>query len=398
MTSTTPAAPLPDPARPPRASAPPSSAPSSSASPLSPLSPPSPAPPHDPNGSPAGSHPWRGLALCGALATLAIALEQWPPLRDHGLGALTLAIVLGLVAGNAMPTRALAASAAGIDVARQRVLRLGVVLYGLQLSLQDVARVGWHGVAVDTVMLGSTFALAWLCGTRWLRLDRRTAMLIGAGSAICGAAAVLATAPVVKARTEQVTVAVATVVVFGTLSIFVYPLLYDWQLAWRPWPADAQAFGLYIGSTVHEVAQVVAAGRAIGPQAADTAIIAKMVRVMMLAPFLLALSAGLSRYDADAARATAGSPAQARPPIGVPWFAFGFIGVVLARSALPLSARFIDAARSIDLALLATAMAALGASTRVQAIRQAGTRPLALATLLFVWLVAGGALVNRLAA
>ena len=117
-------------------------------------------------------------------------------------------------------------------------------------------------------------------------------MLIGAGSSICGAAAVMAAEPVVRGRADQVTVAVSTVVVFGTIAIFLYPVLYHLNVFGISSPA---AYGLFAGSTIHEVAQVVAAGRAIGEQAAATAVITKMVRVMLLAPFLLGLSVYLSR-------------------------------------------------------------------------------------------------------
>lgn len=111
-------------------------------------------------------------------------------------------------------------------------------------------------------------------------LDKHTSWLIGAGSSICGAAAVLATEPVVKAEASKVTVAVATVVIFGTVAIFLYPAIYPLMSQWF----SPETFGIYIGSTVHEVAQVVAAGHAISPDAENAAVISKMLRVMMLAP------------------------------------------------------------------------------------------------------------------
>ena len=172
---------------------------------------------------------------------------------------------------------------------------MGVVLYGLRLTLQDIGHVGLAGVAIDALVLSSTFTLAYVIGTRWLKLDRTTALLIGAGSSICGAAAVMATEPVLRARAEQVTVAVATVVVFGTLSIFLYPALYDLNQHWPVIAGGADGFGIYAGSTIHEVAQVVAAAHPIGTHAEDAAVITKMVRVMMLAPFLLLLSGWMAR-------------------------------------------------------------------------------------------------------
>nr|WP_315183956.1 YeiH family putative sulfate export transporter [uncultured Albidiferax sp.] len=322
-----------------------------------------------------------GLALCGALAACATVLGGLPVLQAHGLGVLTLAIVLGMLVGNTVYPHWAPASGPGVQLAKQRLLRLGVVLYGLRLTTQDIASVGLAGVLIDALVLGSTFALACWVGVRWLGLDRNTAMLVGMGSAVCGAAAVMATEPVLRARAEQVTVAVATVVVFGTLATFVYPMLYTLNLQVQWVPGGAHGFGIYVGSTVHEVAQVVAAARAIGPEAADAAVIAKMVRVMMLAPVLLALSAWRAREREQAA------PQR----LAVPWFALGFIGMVLFHSLQLLPASVVEVAHGVDTALLAMAMAALGVSTQLGAIRRAGLQPLLLAGLLFAWLLVGGA-------
>lgn len=329
-----------------------------------------------------------GLALTGAIAFASLHLGRLGWLQAHGIGALTLAIVLGMLVGNTVPARTDAAGA-GVDFAKARLLRLGIVLYGLRLSFQDIGNVGWAGVAIDATVLCSTFGLACCLGPRVFGLDRRTAMLIGAGSAICGAAAVMAAGPVVRGRAEQVMVAVATVVVFGTLAIFLYPLLYRLN-AQHGWIAlSPAAYGVFAGSTIHEVAQVVAAGRAVGEQAADTAVIAKMVRVMMLAPFLLLLSAWLSRGGAqDEGAAPGGSR------IVVPWFALGFVAVAGLRSLALLPEGVVAHAIDLDTALLAMAMAGLGLTTRVSALRKAGLRPLGLAAVLFAWLVGGGLAIN----
>ena len=335
-----------------------------------------------------------GLCLSAALAAAAMALGRIDGLADHGLSALTLAIVLGMLVGNTVYPHFAAASGPGVQVSKQQLLRLGIVLYGLRLTTQDMGQMGWTGVVVDALVLCSTFGLACWIGMRWLGLERETAMLIGAGSSICGAAAVLATEPVVKARAEQVTVAVATVVVFGTLSIFLYPVLFQLNQAWGVIPGGAKGFGQYAGSTIHEVAQVVAAARSIGPEAADAAVIAKMVRVMMLAPFLLLLSAWMAR-SGGARAATGAGGARSKRKITVPWFAFGFLAVVLLHSQQWLPAPFVHFVTEIDTGLLAMAMAALGLSTHFGAIRKAGAKPLLLALILFGWLLAGGALINH---
>lgn len=323
-----------------------------------------------------------GLALGGLLALGANVLAAQPWFKTHGIGTLTVAIVFGIVAGNTFYARVAVHCAPGVGFAKMTLLRLGIVLYGFRISLQDLEQLGWSGLAIDAGVLGSTFVLAAWAGPRLFGMERGTSMLIGAGSAICGAAAVLATAPVLRAKSAEVAVAISTVVLFGTLTIFLYPALY--HSVGEFLGLSPRAYGLFVGSTVHEVAQVVAAGQAISAEAADVAVVAKMARVMMLAPFLLLLSVGLSRYG--------GGEFSGR--LAVPWFAFGFIAVAILHSFAPLPPALVAVAQEASLLVLAVAMAALGASTQLAAVRKAGLRPIAFAALLAVWLVVGGFALN----
>lgn len=334
-----------------------------------------------------------GLLLSSAVAVVGIELGKIGWLAAHGMSALTLAIVFGMLVGNTVYPWFAGTTGAGVTFSKQMLLRAGVVLYGLRLTLHDIGHVGTAGVVIDTLVLGSTFALACVLGTRVFKLDRTTAMLIGAGSSICGAAAVMATEPVVRGRSEQVTVAVSTVVVFGTLAIFLYPALYDLNNHWHLIGGGQNGFGIYAGSTIHEVAQVVAAARSISVDAAHTAVIAKMVRVMMLAPFLIGLSVWLAR----AGRRSAGeSNRTSKTKLAIPWFAFAFVGVVLLNSFVRLPHQAIGLTNDVDTFLLAMAMGALGLTTHLSAIRKAGIKPLLLGAVLFAWLVGGGALINSL--
>jgi uncharacterized integral membrane protein (TIGR00698 family) len=346
---------------------------------------------------------WRfgpGIALSAALAALAMGLGGIGWLQSHGMSALTVAILLGIVVANTVYGRLAGTCGPGVDFSKQTLLRAGVILYGLRLTVQDIGHVGLGGVLIDGVVLTSTFALAYMLGTRLFGLDRMTSILIGVGSAICGAAAVMATEPIVRAKAEQVTVAVSCVVVFGTLAIFLYPMLYSLNTHWQLIPAGPQAFGIYVGSTIHEVAQVFAAGRSVSAATADTAVVTKMVRVMMLAPFLIALSAwatrGLDRAQTGTNRSAAAGDGKHR--LRIPWFAFGFIGMVLFNSLalLPRSTR--TSLVDVDTFILAMAMAALGLTTHVSAIRKAGIKPLLLGGVLFTWLILGGGLINALVA
>jgi len=329
-----------------------------------------------------------GLVLSGAVAWAAMRLGDIAWLQNHGFSALTVAIVLGIILGNTVYARMGAYCGEGVRFSKQTLLRAGIILYGFRLTFQDIAHVGISGVVIDAAMLLSTFGLAWLVGTRLLKLDRDAALLIGAGSSICGAAAVMATEPVLRARSEEVTVAVSTVVIFGSLAIFLYPLLYTLQ-AEPVWGLRLPDFGVYIGSTVHEVAQVLAAARSIDQHTADVAVITKMVRVMMLAPFLLMLSMKVAPSAAAASGAT-----HATKKLSIPWFAFAFIGVVVFNSFFPLPAAVNQLVLQADTLMLAMAMAALGLSTHLSALRSAGIKPMILGAVLFAWLVIGGALVN----
>ena len=330
----------------------------------------------------------------GLLAVGAVLLAAWLASRSAwaarmGLSLLTLAILAGMLAGNTVYPRVAARCHAGMLFCKGPLLRLGIVLYGFRLTLAQVLEVGPASFAADVLMLASTFFLTCWLGLRWLKMDRHTVLLMGAGSSICGAAAVIATAPVLRAGADRVAGAVATVVIYGTAGMFLYPHIH----AWHWWPLSDSQFGAYIGSSVHEVAQVVAAGKAISAPAADIAVTTKMIRVMMLAPFLLRLSVHAGRGEGAAGREKA-----AAGRIVMPWFAFAFMGVMLLNSLNLLPAAWVAALVQADTWLLAAAMAALGLSTHISAMRQAGLKPLLLGLLVFIWMVGAGGLAQTLLA
>ncbi|NWK78075.1 YeiH family protein [Aquitalea sp. LB_tupeE] len=324
-----------------------------------------------------------GLLLVLCLAVLAQFAAGLLLFSQLGLSALTIAIVGGMLLGNTLYSRLASHSHHGVTFAKGQILRLGIILFGFKLTFQDIAAVGISGILIDACVLTSTFALAYWLGRRKLGLDEQSVILIGAGSSICGAAAILATEPVVKAHAEKVAVAVATVVVFGTLAMFLYPLLFALTQALG---VSEFAYGVFTGSTVHEVAQAVAAGRAVSEQAANSAVITKMIRVMMLAPFLLILSAWLAR------RHQSGSTEARR--ITIPWFALGFLAMAGFNSLHWLPQAWVSWLIALDNLLLAMAMGALGLTTHFSAIRRAGSKPMLLASALFGWLLLGGTLIN----
>jgi uncharacterized integral membrane protein (TIGR00698 family) len=322
-----------------------------------------------------------GLALAAGIAAVAISAAALPAVAQLGASPLTIAIVLGILLGNTIFPRIAPACGTGVDFSKARLLRLGIILYGFRITFQQIGDIGWSGVLIDIVVIATTFTLAVQLGTRLFGLDRQTAMLIGAGSSICGAAAVMAAEPVVRGQANKVSVAVATVVIFGTLGMFLYPLLYPYL------ELSETAYGLYVGSTIHEVAQVVVAGKAVSEQAASAAVIEKMLRVMLLAPFLVILSSRIGVTEQDAT--------TPRRPIMIPWFAVLFIAASGFNSLQLLPASVVAWIVQADTVLLAMAMGALGLRTHVGAIRQAGLKPILLAAVLFAFLIVGGYVINR---
>lgn len=332
------------------------------------------------------------VVLIGSLFCLwlNVSLDTWSNGRIVGLSSLTLAILLGMVLGNTIYPNFYDQLSAGVGFAKGQILRLAIIFYGFKLTLTQVASVGMPAVMTDALVLTSTFLLTYWLGTKWLKVDKQTTLLIGSGASICGAAAVIAAEPVVKAEAHKVTIAVATVVVFGTIAMLLYPFLY--HLGWlQPW-LNAQQYGIYTGSTIHEVAQVVVAGNAVSPEVGDTAVVTKMIRVMMLAPFLLVLSFALTKTSSDNGEKP--SFINRVQQVKVPWFAFIFILVVVLHTWIPMTASFEQSMVMLDDVLLTMAMFALGLTTHMSAIKQAGVKPLILGAIMFTWLIVGGGLIN----
>ena len=233
-------------------------------------------------------------------------------------------------------------------------------------------------IVVLTILIG-----VWV--GRLMKMDKDLALLTATGSAICGAAAVLGAEPVVKCEAHKTAVAVSTVVIFGTLSMFIYPVMYRAGIL----DLDPEQMGLYTGATLHEVAHVVGAGNAMGKEISDTAIIVKMIRVMS---FMLARTAVKSVINGGR---NGGGVAPSRGKITIPWFAFGFLAVIGFNSFDLLPHAVVDGINQVDTFMLTMAMTALGTETSIEKFKKAGAKPFVLATILYVWLLAGGYLLAK---
>ncbi len=267
-----------------------------------------------------------------------------------------------------------------ITFSAKLILRGAIILYGFRLTFQQIYAVGMPGLTVDLIMVVSTFMIGSIVAIKLLKLDKQTAFLTASGASICGAAAVLATEPVVKAEAHKSAIAVSTVVLFGTISMFLYPILFKAGLL--P-DMDIATYGIYVGATVHEVAHVVGAGVSCGMVSCDTSVIIKMGRVIMLVPFLLILGWYL-------AKSSAAADGNGSAKLVIPWFAIGFIVVAGFNSLQLLPTDVVKSIIFIDDLMLTMAMAALGLSTNFAKFKEVGMKPIYAALAMFLWLLVGG--------
>jgi hypothetical protein len=311
-----------------------------------------------------------GLVLCLAAAGASYGVSLLLP----GVSPLIIAIVLGVLLANVV--RLPAAASDGIDFSAKKLLRAGIVFLGLQLVLTDILDLGAPMLVVVVCIVAGGLLGTVLLG-RLLRVPSGLSLLIACGFSICGAAAVAGAAGVTdpddEAEEDTIT-AVALVVIFGTLMIPLVPLLTNLL------GLDSETAGMWAGGSIHEIAQVVAAGGIIGGGALTVAVIVKLARVLLLAPVVAILSIRERRLSR-----TAGKPSQQRsssklPPI-VPLFIIGFIAMVLLRSFIPLPDFVLTTGRLLQTGLLAAAMFGLGCGVKIRNLIKVGLKPFALAAL-----------------
>ncbi len=327
-----------------------------------------------------------GILFVALLASTATYLADSAICQQFAISPLIIGIVLGIIYGNSLGRDFPRKWQAGVLFSTKTILRAGIIFYGFRLTFQDVADVGLVGISYSLAIVSTTFIFGSLVGTKLLKLDRDTSILISAGSSICGAAAVLATEPVLKAEPYKASIAVATVVVFGTIAMFLYPFLYQSGFL----ALSEQGMGVYLGGTLHEVAHVVGAGHAINVEIANTAVIVKMLRVMLLAPFLVILGIWLQSCLVKSKVKSSEIKSANKSSITIPWFAFGFIAMVAFNSLNLLPVNVVSNINSLDTFALTMAMTALGMETRIEKFKGIGFKPVYLATILFFYLMLAG--------
>ncbi|TNF66326.1 MAG: YeiH family putative sulfate export transporter [Gammaproteobacteria bacterium] len=328
-----------------------------------------------------------GIILTAIITCISLILSEIPQIKQLGISPLIIGILLGMLITNTIKNKLPVSINPGITFSAKKILRLAIILYGFRLSFQQIASVGFDGFIISLIMLSSTFILGIVLGQKLFKLDRDTSILIASGSSICGAAAVMATESVLKSDSYKNAIAVGTVVIFGTLSMFLYPVMYQLGLI----PLSSSGYGIYAGATIHEVAQVVGAGSAVDTAAANTAVIVKMTRVMMLAPLLIIVGIILSKKETLKANTNINTTQAKSSWLKIiPLFAIGFIIIAAVNSLHIIDPSIVGHINNLDTFLLTIAMTALGLETHISKFRQAGLKPIILAFILFIWLIFGG--------
>ena len=326
-----------------------------------------------------------GILLITLFSFAAFYIAEFEFVQRLSLSPLIVGIVLGILYANSLRNNLPQTWVPGITFCTKTVLRTGIVLYGFRLTFQQVMAIGLPAIVIDTIIVVMTIVIGVVAG-RALKMDRDITLLTATGSAICGAAAVLGAEPIVRSEPHKTAVAVSTVVIFGTISMFLYPVLYRSGV----FDLTPEQMGLYTGATLHEVAHVAGAGNAMGQAISDPAVIVKMIRVLLLAPALLVMSLLLARSTVRQ-----GVAGGTRGRVTVPWFAVGFVLVIGFNSLDLLPQAMVDGINTFDTFLLTMAMTALGAETSIDKFKKAGSKPFVLAAVLYVWLFFGGYLLVK---
>ena len=307
-----------------------------------------------------------GLLACAAAVGTALAVHTLLP----ALPAMTVAVLLGLLAANLPGISGWSAGSgrAGLDFAGKHLMRAGIVVLGLKVSVGDVLGLGWPALLLITGVVLAAFAGTYGIG-RLFRLPPPVSLLIATGFAICGASAIGAMAAVRRIRQQDTVLPIALVTLCGTLAIGVLPLLIG------PLGLSPEAFGAWAGASVHDVGQVVATAQTAGASALAVAVIVKLTRVLLLAPMVAAAGVHHRIGSDDGGRL---------PPI-VPLFVVGFVAMAGLRSTGWLSPGVLGAAAVLQDLLLGMALFGLGSAVRVRQLLRTGTT--ALLAALASWLL-----------
>jgi len=310
-----------------------------------------------------------GLLLTVALGSAALWLADLRFFRDTlHVGALLLVILLGMAWKSLAPVPA--AAAPGIRLAQRPLLRWAVAGLGFRLSVGELWRIGGPALVVVVISTFAALAFGWWVARR-LGVPEKLGLLLGVGGAICGASAVVAADSVVQSERRDSALALGVITLLGTIGIVVYPLLH------RVLGTSEFVYGVWNGASLHEMAQVVAAGFAVSDEAARVATVVKLARIALLAPVIFYLAWSLRRRHAGVGKVGVAP---------VPWFLVLFLAFALLNSTGWIPEEWTREIQRADLWLLSVGMAGVGLQTGIADIRAAGLRPIAAGALQWAFL------------
>lgn len=322
-----------------------------------------------------------GLLFTAFLAVISLFIQQITFVQKMHLSSLIIAIILGILVSNIMKIPKLFSY--GIQFSFKKVLRLGVILLGMKLSFTEVSMIGWKGILLVLIVTPATILIAIFLGKKF-GLEKNLSILIGTGTGICGASAIAAISPVIDGDEKDSTFAIATVTIFGTIAMFLYPIIF------RIFHIPNLIYAVWTGSSIHEVAQVIAAGYAAGDQALQFATIIKLTRVLLVVPFALIVSILQLRGSSE----NKGTGKLKRESI--PWFVFGFLAVFIINSLNVIPKPFMNPLITSDGFLLTWAMAGMGLSTNFNKIKQVGIKATLLGLIIWAFIAIFGFIVSSL--
>ncbi|MEI8388301.1 MAG: YeiH family protein [bacterium] len=311
-----------------------------------------------------------GLILVAVLTTLAVYIQNIPLVKSLSLSAIIIAILLGMLIKNTIGTKEIMNE--GIKLCSKKVLRLAIILLGFKLSLLEVSKLGFKAAIIILIITSATLIFTRYLGKK-LNISRSLSILIGAGTSICGASAIVAVNAVTKSENEEdVAFAVGIVTIFGTVFMLFYPVLF------HVFHINTIFYSLWAGSSIHEVAQVVAAGFAASNQAGTFATVVKLTRVLLIVPVTILLSIRESKRK--------NSDKFSFKNITIPWFVLMFLGVIIINSLNIIPQNISKSLINIDNYLMTAAMIGLGLETSLSGMKKTGLKPIYLGAISSVFI------------
>lgn len=313
-----------------------------------------------------------GIGFIAIIAILSFIIANTSYIKNMHISVLIIGICLGVICSFIF-LRYKQSLESGINYSAKRFLRIGIVLFGFNISLAGIASLGFEGIFLAFIIVGVIFISGYFIGTRILKLDREISMLISIGNAVCGAAAILALESVIKSKSYKSVAAIASIVIFGLFGMFLFPILINSTII----PLDDTQKGLFLGAVLQEVANVVGAAGGIissnNQAILESAIIIKMTRVILLVPLLLIISFFNSK-------------GSKKEKIYIPWFAIFFLFAIIINSTIEIPKDLLQIIKTISNIFLVFAMIALGLQIDFKKIREMGLKIFILSIVLFIFL------------